>query len=144
MEELLQDPNTVVGLGDGGAHLSQLCDACYATHLLGYWVRVKKSLSLERAVHMLTGRPASIFGIHDRGLLGIGRHADVVVFDPATVGAGPLERVYDLPAGADRLISRASGIHTVIVNGTVLPPPGEPMPAGRMPGHVLRSGARNH
>ncbi|WP_341911318.1 amidohydrolase family protein [Ferrovibrio terrae] len=144
VEELLQDPNTVVGLGDGGAHLSQLCDACYATHLLGYWVRVKKSLSLERAVHMLTGRPAAIFGIADRGLLALGRPADVVVFDPATVGAGPLERVYDLPAGADRLISRASGIHTVIVNGTVLPPPGEAMPAGRMPGHVLRSGTAHH
>ncbi|WP_341705418.1 amidohydrolase family protein [Ferrovibrio sp.] len=142
VQELLSDPNTVVGLGDGGAHLSQLCDACYATHLLGYWVREKGAFSLEQGVHMLTGRTAEIFGIADRGLLKTGRPADVVVFDPATVGAGPLERVYDLPAGADRLISRPSGIHTVVVNGTVLPPPGEPMPAGtKLPGQVLRSAA---
>ena len=142
VEEILKDPNVVLGLGDGGAHLSQLCDACYATHLLGHWVRERQALTLERAVHMLTGRPAQVFGIRDRGLLLQGRPADLVVFDPDSVGAGPLERVHDLPGGADRLISRPIGIDAVIVNGVVLPAPGDPWPAHQtLPGRLLRNGA---
>ena len=142
VEEILQDPNVVLGLGDGGAHMAQLCDACYATHLLGRWVRERNALTLERAVHMLSGRPAQVFGIRDRGLLAPGRPADVVVFDPETVGASALQRTYDLPGGADRLISKPLGIDAVIVNGTVLPPPGEPWPAAqKLPGRLLRNGA---
>ena len=142
VEEILLDPNVVLGLGDGGAHMSQLCDACYSTHLLGRWVRDRKALSLERAVHMLTARNAQVFGIRDRGLLAVGRPADVVVFDPHTVGAGPLERVHDLPGGADRLISKPRGIDAVVVNGMVLPPPGASWPAGQpLPGRLLRNGA---
>ena len=142
VEEILLDPNVVLGLGDGGAHMSQLCDACYSTHLLGRWVRDRKALSLERAVHMLTARNAQVFGIRDRGLLAVGRPADVVVFDPRTVGAGPLERVHDLPGGADRLISKPRGIDAVVVNGMVLPPPGASWPAGQpLPGRLLRNGA---
>ena len=145
VQELLQDPNVVLGLGDGGAHLSQLCDACYPTYLLGHWVRELGALTLERAVQMLTSRPAQVFGIRDRGLLAEGRPADVVVFDPQTVGAGALERVYDLPAGADRLISRPGGIDTVVVNGQVLPAPGEAWPAERpYPGRLLRNGFARH
>jgi N-acyl-D-amino-acid deacylase len=141
VQEILQDPDVVLGLGDGGAHLSQLCDACYPTHLLGHWVRERQAFSLERAVHMLTGRTASIFGLTDRGLLQVGRPADVVVFDPDTVGAGPLQRVHDLPAGADRLVSYPSGIRHVIVNGAELPTPGQPPAAGwQLPGRVLRHG----
>lgn len=141
VEEILKDPNVVLGLGDGGAHLSQLCDACYSTHLLGHWVRERQALTLERAVHMLTGRTAQVFGIRDRGLLQVGWPADVVVFNPDTVGAGPLERVNDLPAGADRLISKPRGIDTVIVNGVVLPAPGDAWPEGlALPGRLLRNG----
>jgi len=141
VRELLQDPNVVLGLGDGGAHLSQLCDACYPTHLLGHWVRELGALTLERAVQMLTSRPAQVFGIRDRGLLAEGRPADVVVFDPHSVGAGPLERVHDLPAGADRLISRPRGMEAVVVNGQVLPAPGEAWPTGDpYPGRLLRNG----
>ena len=139
--EIFQDPNVVVGLGDAGAHLSQLCDACYTTHILGHWVRDKGALTLERAVQMLTSHPAHVFGIADRGLLAVGRPADVVVFDPATVGAGPLERVFDLPAGADRMVVKPTGIDAVIVNGTVLPAPGESLPSGTtLPGCLLRHG----
>jgi N-acyl-D-aspartate/D-glutamate deacylase len=134
VREIIRDPNVVIGLGDGGAHLSQLCDACYATHLLGHWVREDGALTLEQAVHRLTGATADLFGLHDRGRLAVGMPADVVVFDPATVGASPLERVNDLPAGADRLISRPRGIRAVVVNGGVLPPPGEvpTTPTGRL------------
>jgi N-acyl-D-aspartate/D-glutamate deacylase len=141
VQEILQDPDVVLGLGDGGAHLSQLCDACYPTYLLGHWVRERGAFSLERGVHMMTGRTAEIFGLADRGLLAVGRPADVVVFDPDTVGAGPLQRVYDLPAGADRLISYPSGIRHVFVNGVELPAPDAPTaPDWRLPGRVLRKG----
>ncbi|MCW5736468.1 MAG: amidohydrolase family protein [Enhydrobacter sp.] len=124
VREIIQDPNVLIALGDGGAHMSQLCDACYATHLLGHWVRDEKAITLEHAVHQLTQRPADIFGLTDRGRLAVGVPADIVVFDPATVGAGKLERVHDLPAGEDRLISRPRGIVAVVVNGVPLPEPG--------------------
>ena len=140
--ELLDDPHVVVALSDAGAHASQLCDACYATFLLGHWVREKRALSLERAVHMLTQRPAELFGIADRGLLAEGRPADVVVFDPATVGAGPVRRVYDLPAGADRLVADAFGIELVLVNGVPVRRDGADVATGpgRPPGRLLRGG----
>src|SRR5262249_38994037 len=118
--ELLAEPGTVLGLSDAGAHASQLCDACFATHLLGHWVRDKRAIALPEAVRMLTSRPAEVFGITDRGRLAPGLAADVTIFDASTVGAGPLKRVYDLPAGADRLVSEARGIHAVIVNGTIV------------------------
>ena len=124
VREVVQDPNVLIALGDGGAHMSQLCDACYATHLLGHWVREDGAITLEQAVHQLTQRPADIFGLKDRGRLAVGLPADIVVFDPATVGASPLERVHDLPAGEDRLISRPLGVKAVIVNGVLLPEPG--------------------
>ena len=140
--ELLADPHVVVALSDAGAHASQLCDACYATHLLGHWVRERGTLTLERAVHMLTQRPAELFGLADRGVLAEGRPADVVVFDPATVGAGALKRVYDLPAGADRLVADAYGIDLVVVNGVPVRRGGADAlsPGGGMPGRLLRGG----
>jgi N-acyl-D-aspartate/D-glutamate deacylase len=141
VQELLADPVTVLGLSDAGAHASQLCDACFSTHLLGHWVRERGSFSLEEAVRMLTSDPADVFGLSDRGLLAEGRPADVVVFDPATVGAGPLRRVADLPAGAERLVADAIGIDAVIVNGAVIRRDGVDVtpPAGR-PGRLLRHG----
>lgn len=142
VEELITDPHVVLGLGDGGAHMSQLCDACYSTHLLGHWVREKKALSLEAAIHMITGRTAALYGLADRGRLAVGMPADIVVFDRDRVAAGPLERVYDLPAGADRLISQPQGIGAVICNGRVLPAPGEAWSTrAPLPGRLLRGGA---
>lgn len=140
--ELITDPHTVIALSDAGAHASQLCDACYSTHLLGHWVRERKTFTIEQAVHQLTQSPAEMFGITDRGVLAEGRPADVVVFDPATVGPGPLKRVYDLPAGADRLVSEASGIDAVIVNGRLIRRDGKDAVAAndRLPGRVLRHG----
>ncbi len=92
---------------------------------------------------MLTSPPAQVFGITDRGRLEVGLPADVVVFDPATVGAGPLRRTNDLPAGADRLVADATGIDAVIVNGVVLRRGGVDQVAadGPLPGRLLRGGA---
>ncbi len=140
--ELITDPNTIIALSDAGAHASQLCDACYSTHLLAHWVRERGTFTIEQAVHNLTQRPAETFGITDRGVLAHGRPADVVVFDPKTVGPGPLKRVYDLPAGADRLVSEAHGIAAVIVNGRIIRQDGKDAIAAndRLPGRVLRNG----
>jgi N-acyl-D-aspartate/D-glutamate deacylase len=140
--ELITDPHTIIALSDAGAHASQLCDACYSTHLLAHWVRDRKTFTVEQAVHNLTQRPAEMFGITDRGVLAQGRPADVVVFDPGTVGPGPLKRVYDLPAGADRLVSEASGIDAVIVNGQLIRRDGKDAVAAndRLPGRLLRHG----
>ncbi len=144
VEILLKDPNVVVGLSDGGAHASQLCDACFSTYMLGHWVRERGSLDLEYAIYLLTSRSADVCNITDRGRLKEGLAADVVVFDADTVGAGVLERVYDFPAGADRLVSQASGIEFVIVNGKVLRVGNvdQVNPASDvLPGRLLRNGA---
>jgi len=141
VEELLKNPNTVLGLSDAGAHASQLCDACLPTYLLGHWVRDKKALRFEEAIRMLTSRPAEVFGIRDRGLLQVGKPADVVIIDPETVNAGGLERVYDQPAGQDRLIAKAFGIDAVIVNGTLLRQGDRDVIRGdALPGQLLRRG----
>ncbi|HUI26713.1 MAG TPA: amidohydrolase family protein, partial [Candidatus Kryptonia bacterium] len=140
--ELLSDHHTVLGLSDAGAHASQLCDACFSTYLLGHWVREKGVLSLERAVQMLTTRPAEVLGITDRGRLAVGSPADVVIFDAESIGASKLRRVRDQPAGADRFVSDASGIDAVIVNGTVIRREDKDVvdPKGSLPGKLLRGG----
>ena len=140
VEALITDPNTVIGLSDAGAHASQLCDACFSTHLLQHWQREKGVLSLEQAVYMLTGRPAQVVGLADRGRLAEGLPADVTVFDPRTVGHSRLKRVHDLPNNADRLIAEATGIHAVIVNGTLLRLDDQDQLAadGALPGRLLR------
>jgi N-acyl-D-aspartate/D-glutamate deacylase len=132
----------MLGLSDAGAHMSQLCDACSYTHLLGHWVREKNLLPLEEAVRMVTSRPAEVFGLKDRGVLRVGAPADVVAFDPATVGASRLRRVSDLPRGADRLIADAIGIELVMVGGVPIRQHGKDAvdPQGPLPGRLLRGG----
>jgi N-acyl-D-aspartate/D-glutamate deacylase len=141
--ELLGHKDTLLGLSDAGAHTSQLCDACFATHLLGHWVRDKGALSVEEAVRKLTSLPADVFGLEGRGRLALDHPADVVVFDPETVAAGKLRRVTDLPGGEERLVSEATGIDAVIVNGVVLrDAEGDALPTdGLLPGALLRNGA---
>ena len=140
--ELLTHPSTMIGLSDAGAHASQLCDAGAPTDLLGHWVREKGVLSIEEAVRRLTSQAADVFGIRDRGRLAPGQAADVVVFDPRTVGCGRLRRVHDFPGGADRLVADAHGVRTVIVNGTVIRSDNrDVLPTdGPLPGRLLRGG----
>jgi N-acyl-D-aspartate/D-glutamate deacylase len=140
--ELLAHPHTVLGLSDAGAHASQLCDACFSTHLLGHWVREKRTLSLEEGVRMLTSRPAEVMGISDRGKLAVGLAADVVVFDPDNIAAESLQRVRDLPAGADRIIAEARGIEAVIVNGRIAREGGHDVVKEHetLPGKIMRGG----
>jgi len=135
--ELLADKRTLLGLSDAGAHASQLCDACYSTYLLGHWVRERKAVTLEDAVWRLTGHPRQAFRIADRGLVREGFHADLVAFDPSTVGITPPERVHDQPGGADRLVVRSTGIEHTWVNGTPTRLAGTDLPA-TTPGVLLR------
>jgi N-acyl-D-amino-acid deacylase len=117
--ELLAHDQVALGLSDAGAHVDQLCDAPLYTDLLAKWVRERKLLSLEKAVRKMTGEPADIFGFVRRGYLREGNFADVCVFDPVTVGPGPLRRVRDFPADAERLTAEEpTGVRHVLVNGT--------------------------
>jgi N-acyl-D-aspartate/D-glutamate deacylase len=117
--QLLNVEGAALGLSDAGAHVGQLCDAPQATDLLGNWVRDREVMSLERAVQKLSGEPAAIFDLEGRGQLKAGNHADIVVFDPNTVAPGPVRRVRDFPADAERLTADApEGVTHVLVNGT--------------------------
>jgi N-acyl-D-aspartate/D-glutamate deacylase len=139
LADLLLDHRAMLGLSDAGAHAEQLCDANFSTHLLGVWCREKGVLTLEDAVWRLTGQPAEVFGLAERGRIAPGFHADLVAFDPATVGSEPLERVRDLPGGADRLIAHSIGIEHVWVNGTAIRRDGKDIPDAR-PGQLLTAG----
>ncbi len=135
---LLADKRTLLGLSDAGAHASQLCDACFSTHLLGHWVRDRKAVSLEDAVWRLTGHPARAFRIAGRGLVREGYFADLAAFDPATIGTMPIERVHDQPGGADRLVVRSTGVEHMWVNGVATRSEGVDVP-GAAAGRVLRA-----
>ncbi|HWQ40278.1 MAG TPA: amidohydrolase family protein [Burkholderiales bacterium] len=117
---MLNDENAIVSLSDAGAHLTFLCDAGFGLHLLGHWVRERKAMPIERAVKKLTLEPAQLFGLRGRGSIAPGNWADLLLFDPATVGRGPSRRVYDLPAGASRIDTPALGVHGVWVNGQLI------------------------
>jgi N-acyl-D-amino-acid deacylase len=136
--ENLNDPNVLIALGDGGAHVDMLCDAGYPTYLLGTWVRERQIMSLEQAVARLTAQPADLFGITGRGRLAVGNAADIAIFDPDTIGSASRgERRFDLPGGAKRMVMPARGVHYTIVNGTPVYAAGRA--TGATPGVVLRS-----
>jgi N-acyl-D-amino-acid deacylase len=137
--ELISDPRTLVGLSDGGAHVDMLCDAGYATYMLGTWVRERSAMTLERAIQRITSEPADYFGIKGRGRLSPGMAADVAIFDYNTVGSARRgEMRSDLPGGGRRLVMPASGIEYTVVNGEVLYEHGKV--SDGLPGKVLRSG----
>ncbi|MGH8667696.1 MAG: N-acyl-D-amino-acid deacylase family protein [Burkholderiales bacterium] len=128
---MLRHPASLVSLSDAGAHLTFFNDAGFGLHLLGHWVRGRGVLPLEEAVRRLTSHPASVFGIRQRGALKPGYHADLLLFDPATVNRGPKRRVFDLPGGHPRLTTPALGVEGVWVNGVRLS-------GDALPGRLLR------
>ncbi|MEQ8231889.1 MAG: amidohydrolase family protein, partial [Gammaproteobacteria bacterium] len=136
--ELITDPRTLIGLSDGGAHVDSLCDAGYATYLLGTWVRDREVMTLERAVQRITSEPADLFGIKRRGRIAPGLAADFAIFDLATVGSDKTgEMRHDLPGGGRRLVVPARGVEYTIVNGEVLFAHGQD--SGVRAGQVLHS-----
>jgi N-acyl-D-amino-acid deacylase len=136
--EIIRSPFVLVGQSDAGAHLIYDAGFGYSTRLLGYWVREKGIMSLEEGVRKLTFMVASIFGLHDRGLLRRGMAADLVLFDPTTIRECEPEMVQDLPANEKRFIQKATGIEMTIVNGEVLVNKGNH--TGALPGSVLGNG----
>ena len=118
--ETLRDPRVLIGGSDAGAHLDRMCGARYPTKFIASYVRDAQAMSMEEAVHLLTQVPARYFGLRDRGTIGVGSYADVVVFDPATIDADRIVSVADLPGAAARLTSNAIGIDYVVVNGQIL------------------------
>jgi N-acyl-D-aspartate/D-glutamate deacylase len=116
----------------------RMCGARYPTELLAEGVRRFGALQLEEAIRMLTDDPARLFGRRDRGRVAVGMHADLVLFDAATVAPLPIREVADLPGGCERLTSDAVGVHHVLVGGTSIVEGGTL--TGARPGTVLRSG----
>jgi len=140
IQQLISDPRTMIGLSDGGAHVDMLCDAGYATYLLGNWVRKREAVTLEFAVKRITSEPAKFFGIRERGQLKKGWRADITVFDYNTVNsARRATMAYDLPGGGRRLVMPAEGIEYTIVNGRMSYEHGKQ--SGELAGEVIRSAA---
>jgi N-acyl-D-aspartate/D-glutamate deacylase len=140
IQSLITDPRTMIGLSDGGAHVDMLCDAGYATYLLGNWVRKREAIPLEFAVKRITSEPANFFGIRERGQLKKGWKADVAIFDYNTVNSARRATMQnDLPGGGRRLVMPAEGIEYTIVNGKVSYEHGKHN--GTLAGEVIRSAA---
>jgi N-acyl-D-aspartate/D-glutamate deacylase len=136
--ELWADPRAMIGGSDAGAHLDRMCGAPYPTRWLADCLRGRRLASVEDAVRMMTSVPAGLFGLRDRGVVREGAIADLVVFDPATVGSEQASLVTDLPGRSARLTAGSIGVARVLVNGTAIVVDGAP--TGAVPGTVLRSG----
>ena len=135
--QVWRDHRTVVGGSDAGAHLDMMCGAVYSTSLLA-GVREYGGITLEEAVHQLSDVPARLYGLRDRGRIQPGSHADLVLFDPATVGPAPERTRDDLPGGASRVYAEAFGVQEVYVNGRLAVADGRF--TGHTSGRLLRSG----
>ncbi|WP_329451667.1 D-aminoacylase [Streptomyces sp. NBC_01724] len=137
-QQTWQHEDVLLGGSDAGAHLDRMCGAPYTTRFLGDCLRGRKLVPLEQAVKMLTDDPAQLFGLRDRGRIQEGFHADLVLFDPERIDAGPATLVHDLPGDSPRLDSKAIGIVSVRVNGVETLR--DDKVTGAVPGTVLRSG----
>ncbi|SFS09419.1 N-acyl-D-amino-acid deacylase family protein [Sphingomonas jatrophae] len=138
-EEMLRHPNTVYGLGDGGAHLGFLCDASLPTYMLQHWTRDRSRgarLPLAEVVRGLTARPAEAVQLNDRGLIAPGRRADLNVIDLERLRLHAPRVRYDLPAGGRRLVQEADGYRATIVAGVTVRRDGRA--TGALPGRLVR------
>ena len=134
--DLLTHPHTVPALGDGGAHVGTICDGSATTFLLTEWVRDRRLIQLEDAVQMLTQRPASLYGFHDRGALEVGKLADINIIDleQLKILSPHIER--DLPAGGKRFLQGAEGYRYTLKSGQITYQNGSPTKA--LPGRLIK------
>src|SRR5262245_11580697 len=142
IREMILHPRSVLGLGDGGAHCGIICDASMPTSMLTHWVRDRRRgprIPLETAVRALTRDPAALYGLHDRGVLRPGLKADLNLIDLDRLRLRLPEMVFDLPAGARRLVQRAEGYVATFVSGQMIMREGAP--TGQLPGRLVRAGA---
>ena len=136
---LFQSEHIYPGLGDAGAHVSLIMDAGWSSFMLSYWHRETGRFSLPDVIHKMTAGPARVVGLTDRGVLAVGKRADINVINLDEVSELQPEMVNDFPGGAPRFIQRAKGYDAVLVNGVVSLL--HDQPTGQRAGRVLRSGA---
>lgn len=141
VRQMLGHPRALASLSDSGAHVGTVCDASFTTFMLTHWVRdrAKDKLPLETAVEMLTGRNAKYLGLDDRGVIAVGKRADLNVIDPKRLTMGTPKLVKDLPAGGKRFLQRAAGYVGTWVAGQAVQREGELTDA--LPGKLVRLGA---
>jgi N-acyl-D-amino-acid deacylase len=137
VEPLVKHKAGVIALSDAGAHLVYLCDAGFGLYFLGHWVRERGAFDLAEGVRRLTSHQAGLYGIPDRGRIAIGAHADLLLFDPTSVGISAARRVNDLPAGGPRTLRDPLGVHGVFVNGVRVFDGKDYVRLGKGPGQVL-------
>jgi N-acyl-D-aspartate/D-glutamate deacylase len=136
---MMRHPNTVMGLGDGGAHLGFICDAACTTHTIVHWTRDRTrgpKMDLPWIIKRLTREPAQAVGLRDRGVIAPGYKADLNVIDYDKLRLKPMEVVYDLPAGGRRLIQKSDGYVATVCSGAVTYRDGAP--TGELPGRLVR------
>ena len=141
VRQMIEHPDALIALGDGGAHYGMICDSSFPTTLLAYWTRDRSKgprLGLPRAVHALTRANAEAVGLTDRGLIAAGMKADINVIDYGRLQLHPPRVVADLPAGGKRMIQEADGYAITIVSGVVTYRDG--VPTGALPGRLVRGG----
>ncbi len=136
--ELWDDDTVLIGGSDAGAHLDRMCGAPYPTDWISDTLRGKKLTTMESAIQKMTNAPAQLFGLKDRGIIAEGYKADLVVFDPETIGAEPVTIRDDLPGNQKRLWSGSQGVEKVFLNGVVTVKDGES--TGEKVGNLIRSG----
>jgi N-acyl-D-aspartate/D-glutamate deacylase len=140
--DLLGSDRVVSGLADGGAHVKMICDACGPTFQIAFWTRERTRgprLPLERIIRKLTSEPAALYGMDDRGLIAVGRRADLNVFDHQALSLTNPHMTHDLPSGAGRLVQGSSGYLATLVTGVTTRRHDEE--TGARPGRLVRSGA---
>jgi len=141
IREMVTHPHTLMGLGDGGAHVGYICDASAPTHMLTHWARDRArggKLAVEYVVKRLSADNARALGLHDRGLLAPGLKADLNVIDFNALAVERPEMRYDLPAGGKRLVQGAKGYRATICAGQVVHEHGAA--TGALPGRLIRGG----
>jgi len=141
VHEMLSHPNTLIGLGDGGAHVGVMCDATDMAHTISYWTRDRTrgpKHGLEDMVRRLTAANAEAIGLHDRGRIEPGLRADINIVDYDALQLHSPKIQYDLPAGGKRLVQRSKGFDATLVAGELVWRDGEA--TGKLPGRLLRSG----
>ncbi len=141
IREMMFHPNAALGLGDGGAHCATICDASIQTFMLTHWVRDRtrgERIPVEFAVKRMTKDTADLYGLPDRGVLEVGKKADINVIDLEGLRLEAPEMIYDLPAGGKRFMQRARGYRATVVNGEVTMENDEP--TGALPGRLVRGG----
>ncbi len=133
-----EDPHMLVGTSDGGAHLDRDDGAEATSWFLKHWVREWRGFTLEEGIRQITAIPAALCQLIDRGLLLPGYAADIMIFDPDTIGPAYKAFVHDFPNGEGRWMSKPDGVHATIVNGVPIVIDGELQPDAGLPGQVLR------